>query len=117
MLSCDGFKSSLTEISWVVVELKIIKSEKIPNLNWNVIMFYKNGTCQLPRIKWNDDMNATWEYIKEWGNRFVVIKSNNIFNGKYVYYLNNDPITIFKMTLISDSLEITCAPAAWSIVK
>ena len=117
ILSCDGFKSRLTEIWWVVTKIKIVKSEKTPKLNWNGITFYENGTCQLPKIKWTDDMNATWEYIKERENRFVIIKSNNIFNGKYIYYLNNDPVTVFKMVLISDSLEITCAPAAWSNIK
>ena len=118
ILSCDGFKYRLTEFSWVVVEVKIIKSNQLYELAYNMIIFQKNGECQLPEILWDEGKSkATWEYINEGKNRFVIIKSNNVFNGKYTYYLENDPTTYWKMILLSDSLEITCAPSRFSSVK
>jgi len=119
--SCkDGYKARLTEMWWVVTEVKIINTNQKVRLSNNEIEFSENGICQLPRIasdNWNDNREARWTYFKEDGNSFILIKSKNIFNGKYLYYLTNDPVTIFKMTLTSDSLEIACAPAKFSNIK
>jgi len=122
-LSCDGYKARLTEISWVAVEVRIIRSDQTARLSDNEIRFLENGKCQLPEILRFDrrdlinQPDATWEYFKDSEHSYVLIKSRNIFNGKYIYYLDNDPSTAWKMTLISDSLKIICAPFCLSQIK
>ena len=109
MFSCNGDKKKLVD-DWVVEELKIKHSTRSIKMAYNLLSFAENGVCQLPQINWYDNRNGTWEFIKRGKSSFLMIKSQNIFNGNYVYTFYNDRIQHeYKMRLTSDSVDMVCS--------
>jgi hypothetical protein len=96
---------------WAIDDI-LFKGLQVKNLlSFNTITFHEDGKIDLPQLNWDGVTEGQWKFVKAEGNTFLIIQSpHSIFNGKYYYTFYNDPVQrIFKVRLVSDSVDVICS--------
>ena len=92
------------------------------NLKTNGLDFNQDHSCDLPLVDINDRHTGrekgTWEYKKEKGKDYIIIKTENKYFNKKFQVINIkrylDTVSygyLFQMTIIADSISLTLTKA------